>query len=168
MAEPANNLTVDANTNHLTVDDNTSPLTADERANHLTVLVQAYHTYNNQTPFAVAAHYSQFLTTKEQVYERHTTVDAEWQPLNLGWLCDASLIIIRNEEDAIDDKNTDPAEADQAQIDACVIELSFDSQINHLEIVPESFFCGAISKDIPCYIRSRGHPTRFSLYAFPI
>ena len=78
------------------------PVTAAPRSRpRVTVVEQAYYQSPDDQPRCVETRYSQDLETDEQPYLRLMKVPGEWTKLDCGWIEEASLLILTNEEGRI-------------------------------------------------------------------
>lgn len=91
----------------------------------LIVVEQVYHQNDGDEPAAYESRWCRILLTDEQPYgPRKVKVDREWRLLDTGWLNDASLLGLSNEEGKHLQANPTAAEADLSS--RKVVELSFD------------------------------------------
>lgn len=97
------------------------------------VVVETVYCQPPDTPgVANETRYSKFLETDEQIYgPRRMISGEEWKPLDCGWINEASMLTITNEEGKHLQKN--PTQEEQAVINARIIELGV---ITGVETVP--------------------------------
>lgn len=66
----------------------------------ITVVEQVYHRQQGGEPTAVGNKWTRHLKSDEQCYIRHSKLDKEWKPVDLGWLtgddCEIGLLILKN------------------------------------------------------------------------
>lgn len=75
------------------------PVTAAPRSRpRVTVVEQAYYQSPDDQPRVVETRYTQDLQSDEQPYLRVMKLTEEWKPIDCGWIEDASLLILTNEE----------------------------------------------------------------------
>jgi hypothetical protein len=107
----------------------------------LGVVEHVYHQASNDQAFQVEGRYSRPLVTNEQPYRRKLTLTKEWQPFDSGWVKEAGMIHVSNEEGK--HAQVIPTEREAAVTSAKVIELaSFDADPNPYLIMPGETFRG--------------------------
>lgn len=92
-----------------------------ERA-RLTVIETVAHQQVGQAPFSLGVPYQRWLESQEERYSRTLKVGEEWTPLDCGWVKEASLLLIRNEEGSYRTRN--PTEEEKAVTAAKVLEVA--------------------------------------------
>lgn len=94
--------------------------------NRIVVVENVYHQGSDGMPTThVYPRYTQFLTTDEQPYQRHTKVGEEWVRLDTGWLNECSLIVLENTEGLFQFRNPTKEEVEETK--KKVIEIGFIS-----------------------------------------
>lgn len=89
----------------------------------VTVVEQAYYQSPDDQPRCVETRYSQDLASDEQPYLRLMKVTEEWKPVDHGWIEEASLLILTNEEGRIG--TVIPSRADLEASSMKVIEIGW-------------------------------------------
>ena len=76
-----------------------TPQPSPQPSDLLTVVEQVYFHPADREPRMVDSRWFRSLTTKgEQPYERYLKAGPEWQHLDLGWISEAGMVVIQNEE----------------------------------------------------------------------
>jgi hypothetical protein len=88
----------------------------------VTVVQHVYHQSPDDQPFAVTTGFNRYLATKEQAYQRKTKVGTDWESLDTGWLNQASLLLIKNEEGKFTQQT--PSEEEREESQRKVIEVA--------------------------------------------
>jgi hypothetical protein len=109
-----------------------SPTPGPQGVNRIVVVENVYHqSAEGLNPTHVYPRYTQFLTTDEQPYLRHTKVEEEWVALDTGWLKECSLIVIENMEGSFPFFNPTPEQVAEAV--KKVIEIGFSSDLEEVQ-----------------------------------
>lgn len=107
-------------------DHDVHPLNEKPGINRIVVVENVYHQGSDGMPTThVYPRYTQFLTTDEQPYQRHTKIGEEWSRLDTGWLTECSLIVLENMEGLFQFRNPTKEEVEEAK--KKVIEIGFVS-----------------------------------------
>lgn len=100
--------------------------------NRIVVVENVYHqAEGGMNPTHVYPKYTQFLTTDEQPYLRHTKVGEQWVQLDTGWLKECSLIVLENMEGLFQFRN--PTEQEVEEATKKVIEIGFSSDLEEVQ-----------------------------------
>lgn len=138
-----------------------------EPPDKVTVVEQVYHQSSGNNPYQFSTGFCRRLKTKEQTYQRTTTVGTDWEPLDCGWLYNISLLEIKNEEGKPGQFHMD--DDDRAETAKRIISLRFGvvGQWPHILIPPgESCRFSPVSVHA-IYISSQHGTARYTLTAIP-
>lgn len=91
--------------------------------NTLTVVENVYHQVVGEQPTMTESRFTRDLESTEQVFTRHLVLTEEWKPLEVGWLDQLSMMVIKNNE-GIGLKQI-PTKEQREEIDQRVIEVSY-------------------------------------------
>ncbi len=95
---------------------------AQQRAKaRLTVVSHVYHQPADSSPSDTPVQYSQAIESEEEPWRRWFNAREEWQPLQCGWVEQASLLILCNDEGKWLQRN--PTAEERAAVEAKVVEL---------------------------------------------
>ncbi len=131
---------------------------------NLTVVEQVYYQQLGVAPTVQEARYSFRLDTDEQPFIRRTKVGADWDMLSLGWLKDAALLVISNEEGKQQFFNPTPEES--VELSWKVLEISFDGELPALYVRPGRSLTIEPANANLIWIRAKVE-TKYQLSAYP-
>lgn len=141
----------------------------------LTVVETVYHQAPQEEPQSNEVRFCRELESDEQPYgPRRLTATEDWRLLDCGWLSDeVSMLTIRNEEGR--NLQVIPTEAEQAEIDARVLEVGYyggtpDSLATGASwLIPPGESMRGCPKSIEkLSIRCRSGEARYTLTAYPL
>jgi hypothetical protein len=89
----------------------------------LGVVEHVYYQATNDQATQVEGRFSRPLSTMEQPYRRKIVATEDWQPLETGWLNEAGMLFISNEEGKC--PQVVPTEKQRADMGARIVELAF-------------------------------------------
>ncbi len=146
------------------------------------MVTMAYHQLAGEQPASVENRSSRCVSSDEQPYVRQLTgknrVGEAWQPVDCGWLEEASLVSISNEEGKGLQKI--PTAAEAAETAARVIEIGVanrseeapayfpEAVIPVLVVLPGESVCFSPASLASLRMRCRSGEAKVNLVAFPI
>lgn len=135
----------------------------------IVVVETAYHQPINDQAKVVDNSYSCKIDSTEQPYgPRRVAVGEEWVPLDIGWIAEAGLMLLRNEEGRFTQKI--PTEEERGEANAKVLELGFKvgEVITPISPIPPRQSIRSIPFDLKnLYIRSRKGQAKYTITLFP-
>lgn len=134
----------------------------------LTVVEDFYfRSVDNEPDLFSRRYYRELKSNGHQVYRRRVTIGAEWQSLDLGWLTGCvGMLVIGN--DTGKDRQTIPTEEEQAEIDAAVVELSYNTTEHDGWIInPGESFRGQPTDSRKLLMRCRQGKARCEMFIVP-
>lgn len=91
--------------------------------NHVTVVEYVcFHAYDGQ-PIQQETKFFKKIASDEEPYKRKIRIGEDWEPLDCGWVKEAGVLVLANEEGKYLQAN--PTEDEQAALDAKIVEVSF-------------------------------------------
>lgn len=137
-------------------------------AGRITVVEQVYHQSLGLEPIQYTARYMRRIDSEEQPYQRTTKAGPSFQKLDCGWIKEASLLCIRNEEG----KNIHwiPTKEERQRMDKRVLTIAFGADavcLTAIQVLPgESCrFCPTFLDSI--LIKGVEEGVRYSLTVIP-
>jgi len=131
----------------------------------LTVVSKIYLQTTQEEPFAVDVRYEEQVLSDEQVWERHTKVGEGWIPLDCGWVDEASLVVITNNEMPVPHNQLTGS---VGPVNVHILEVGeSQSRIPIFEIPPGQSLPGRPVDLKGLVIRSRGGTVRFTVWVLP-
>lgn len=135
----------------------------------LTVVQTVYHQLPGQQPKSYESRFDRELETHEQPYERHTSVEEEWQPLDVGWLKDVGvgMLVISNDEGNFNVVN--PSKEEKEAVAKKILEISYEEihYGNTWLIYPRESMRACPTLLMPLFIRCQSGNCKYTLQAFP-
>jgi len=120
--------------------------------NRITVVEMVYFQSPGENPLGVESRYSRKLTTDEQPCERRLKATENWQELDRGWVDQASLIVISNQE----------------TIAGKILEVAYrDAYQDTWLVLPGESMRASPSDASRLIVRSQSGTTRFTANLFP-
>ena len=102
--------------------------------NSITVVEMAYLQSQNLDTECVESRFSRPIESPEQLYKRRIFVTKEWKPLKTGWIEEAGMLIISNEEGK--NLSTNPTEDEKQEIASKIIEVSSSISASFALLIP--------------------------------
>ncbi len=132
----------------------------------ITVIEHIYHQEFGESPTQVESRYSRDLDNDTQPYTRNLRVGEAWEPLDTGWIAEAGLLIIQNNEGKFPFCNPTEEEREEAKKKILEVCYGFDSDTCWLTLPKES------TKLVPSMlkglnIRSQYGVTKFTIHVYP-
>ena len=134
----------------------------------VTVVETVYHRQveKQRDPFSTDSRFTRYLETQQQVYQRQLEATEDWQPLDCGWLPDAGMLLIQNDEGLFLPKNLTKEE--QKELSQKVIELSFGAGCSgSWWVLPGESMRGYPTTTDGLEIRCQKGTAEFTLTLFP-
>ncbi len=134
--------------------------------NRLTVVETVYHQTATGEPDSIASSFFRELDSDEQPYRRKTKVGEEWTPLDLGWIKEAGMLVICNDEGKGLTKIPTPEEKEELAKKVLLLGFAIEGcHFGAFRILPGESFRGSPTTNL--YLLSCYGVTRFTVYAIP-
>lgn len=109
------------------------------------------------------------LETDEQVFKRHLRASEQWQPLECGWLPDAGMLLIVNNEGKF---QVNPTDKEREEMNGRILEITYrvNEGTENAEvwlILPGEPMLANPSHADGLDIRCRSGTAKFTVYLFP-
>jgi len=131
----------------------------------LVVVETVYCQSPGEQPVAVESRFGRALNSQEQPYRRVIKVGESWQPLDHGWVEEASMLVISNEEGKY--LQVVPTEEQRKELETKVVELAFPGQSGCWLIPPGDSFRGCPSGLGSLLVRCRKGMSKCVVHVFP-
>ncbi len=134
----------------------------------ITIVENVYYREPGEEPVMTELRHSRIIDGTGQAYERRLTATEDWQPLDCGWIKEASQLIIRNREGYF--PVTNPTEEEQAEADSKIIEIAHGTPKNSdfsWLVYPKESMRGVPGNLNGLNVRSQSGSTRFTLVLYP-
>ena len=139
---------------------------ATEQVDKLIVVEQVYHQPFDAPAIVVETRTSRNLTTCEQVYERRLVATEKWAELELGWIKNPGLIVVKNQPLSFFQKI--PTEAEKQEAAKKILLLQYRGDSRGWLIHPgESMRAVPGPGDAVIVIKSLCGLTTYSVHVFP-
>ena len=133
----------------------------------ITVREMIYHQQAGEQPTGTETKFSHELESHEQPYQRRLSVGEDWIPLDHGWIEEASLLSIFNEEGKFLQVN--PTDEERAEAAKKVLQVSptINVVVNPWIILPGQSMRGCPLSIRSMFVRSQSGVISFSVHIFP-
>lgn len=136
----------------LTDKDNPPPTFIPTHYSHLTIVDTIYYQQGGDSTVSADSRYTRWMDSEEQHYNRQLKIGMEWEKLNVGWISDCGMLMIKNREGT--NQKVHPSEEEKEDTANKVLEIGV--VLPELPEVP--------SKTIPFAIVLPGESLRFHPY----
>lgn len=92
-----------------------------EETARLSVVESIYHQTHGEQPTVVESRFGRWLNTPEQPYARRFRAGEEWVSLDKGWVEDAAMLVLSNDEGR--NPQVVPSEADKRELAQRAVEI---------------------------------------------
>lgn len=145
------------------------PIKESTPPHRLTVVERVYHQHVGRAPLQIESKFVQSLTVDEPCYFRPACrANADWQPLDFGWLKDGvGTIILQNTSGQYQQRVPTP-EA-QKELDATILEVGVVAPIPipFALVPPKHNLRIMLLPDLSYLVRCQSGQAEFNLYAIP-
>lgn len=133
--------------------------------NRITVVEQVYFQSFGEQPRLQESRYSHELDSFDQPYERRLTAGPDWVPLDIGWVAEPGMILVRNDEGQFFAFN--PTEEQKGIVAGRIIELSYGGDQLGWLVPPGETFRGCPSDARALKIRCQRGRAAYTLLVYP-
>lgn len=135
----------------------------------MTVVDTVYYQQSGQEPTVASSRYNRRIVQDEQPFMRIAKVGTDWISVDTGWVEEAGMLMISNEEDLISGRNPTPEEL--TDLDGRVIEVAFgdpNDPPEHRWLILPGESMRAHPSDVKALImRCQTGSARYKLSVFP-
>lgn len=136
------------------------------KIDRLTVVEQVYYQAFGEDAYQITSQFSYSLESRdEQVYSKRNKVGESWEPIDLGWLDDCSVLIIENNEGTFN--QTVPTEFQTTEALKKILEVRHKDDKHAWLILPTTSVRFHPSDAKNLVIRSKFGTAKFTINAIP-
>lgn len=109
------------------------PIFGEHNKAHVVVVENIVHQGPHQEPLPIESRYLRWLETTEQPYIRRLSITEQWVQLDCGWLTEASVLVIHNDEGKLAHV---PSPEEAQTLRSRVIELAVEEEVKIPDLLP--------------------------------